>query len=344
MPLDSRIAMSYRMPQIEGPLDQYRNLAQLQQMMQQNQMGRLQMEEAARRQAEQQAFQADMQSLGPNPSQEQLSAVASRHVRNPEKLMDVHQRSLDRKSALEQRLFEQQQALQARKEAAEQALAAKIELAKQAGADRRTLMEMQLQGRREIAGIMAANRQPQAPVSIEDPRNPGKAILVPPAQAYGQRPFQKPSISEQNAERKKQQTVRELDAAIVELERASADGGLIDKSTGSGAGAIRDAVGNFVGYATEGAQAVGALQPIYDMALKMVPRFEGPQSDKDTKSYQEASGQLANPKIPNATKKVAAREIVRLMKARRGQFVAKDAVGTEADVPAGAQPDPLGIR
>lgn len=80
------------------------------------------------------------------------------------------------------------------------------------------------------------------------------------------------------------------------------------------------------------------------MALKMVPRFEGPQSDKDTKSYQEASGQLANPKIPNATKKVAAREIVRLMKARRGQFVAKDAVGTEADVPAGAQPDPLGIR
>ena len=56
MPLDSRIAMSYRMPQIEGPLDQYRNLAQLQQMLQQNQMGRLQMEEAQRKSAEDMAL------------------------------------------------------------------------------------------------------------------------------------------------------------------------------------------------------------------------------------------------------------------------------------------------
>ena len=192
--------------------------------------------------------------------------------------------------------------------------------------------------------IIHMPRQPQAPVAIEDTNNPGKAILVAPGDAYGKRPFKAPSISEQNAQRKKQQTVQDLDQAIVELERASKEGGLIDKSTGSGAGALVDIAGNFVGYATKGSQAVGALQPIYDLALKMVPRFEGPQSDKDTQSYKEASGQLANPNVPNKTKKLAAKELVRLMKARRGQFVSKDAVGTEADTPSEPKADPLGIR
>lgn len=291
-------------------------------------------------------YRTAMAGLPPDASEEDMLRTA-RPWQGADQIGQQITASRDRKAALEQRMFEQQQALQAKKELAEQALAAKMELAKQQGADRMTLMQMQMQGRKEIAAMIAANKQPpqpQAPVSIQDPNDPTKALLVPPGQAYGQRPFQKPSISQQNAEMKKQQTAKDLDRAIVELESASKDGGLIDKSTGSGAGALVDIAGNFVGYATKGAQAVGALQPIYDLALKMVPRFEGPQSDKDTKTYQEASGQLANPAVPNKTKKLAAKELVRLMKARRGQFVAKDAVGTEADTPAAPAADPLGIR
>jgi hypothetical protein len=60
------------------------------------------------------------------------------------------------------------------------------------------------------------------------------------------------------------------------------------------------------------------------LVLKMVPRFEGPQSDKDTTSYKEAAGQLANTALPNAIRKQAGLEILRLMKERKGQFVSAE--------------------
>ena len=53
----------------------------------------------------------------------------------------------------------------------------------------------------------------------------------------------------------------------------------------------------------------------------MVPRFEGPQSDKDTASYKEAAGQLADASLPTEIRKAAGKEVLRLMKARKGQFV-----------------------
>jgi ribonuclease Y len=52
----------------------------------------------------------------------------------------------------------------------------------------------------------------------------------------------------------------------------------------------------------------------------MVPRFEGPQSDKDTQSYKEAAGQLANPNLPTKIRQEAGKEILRLMKERKNQF------------------------
>lgn len=145
----------------------------------------------------------------------------------------------------------------------------------------------------------------------------------------------KPSAGYQKAETAKKKTAGDLDMTITELEKATKDGGLIDQSTGSGAGALVDMGASFFGKSTPGAVAAGRMAPIFDMALKMVPRFEGPQSDKDTQSYKDAAGQLANPATPNETKKAAGREILRLMKQRRGQFIDKSIEGTEADVPSG---------
>jgi hypothetical protein len=116
----------------------------------------------------------------------------------------------------------------------------------------------------------------------------------------------------------------QMDEAISELERVVTSG-LIDKSTGSGIGAGVDIAGRMIGYSTPGAVAGGQLAPVFDLVLKMVPRFEGPQSDKDTQSYKEAAGNLANPNIPSPQKKAAASTLLRLMKLRRGQFVTKDA-------------------
>ena len=144
----------------------------------------------------------------------------------------------------------------------------------------------------------------------------------------------KPSATFEKTATQREQLKRNLDSTISELTDIIKPGGLIDKATGSGAGALYNAGAGFFGGAPEGAQAIGALKPIYDNALKMVPRFEGPQSDKDTKSYHDAAGNLANPYTPRAVKKAAATEMLRLMKLRQGQFVTRD-MAEGGGVPAG---------
>ena len=131
----------------------------------------------------------------------------------------------------------------------------------------------------------------------------------------------KPSATFEKTAALQKQQGRDLGLAITELESATKDGGLIDKSTGSGAGRLVDVAAGFAGQATPGAIAIAKLKPIADMALKMVPRFEGPQSDKDTQTYKEAAGQLADPSLPTEIRKQAGKEVLRLMKARKNQFV-----------------------
>ena len=134
-------------------------------------------------------------------------------------------------------------------------------------------------------------------------------------------PVGKPSATFEKTAALQKQHGRDLDMAITEISNAIKPGGILEKSTASGAGKLRDAAGNFIGYATEGSINAASLKPIADLGLKMVPRFEGPQSDKDTASYKEAAGQLANENLPVATRRAAAETVVRLMKARKGQFV-----------------------
>lgn len=134
----------------------------------------------------------------------------------------------------------------------------------------------------------------------------------------------KPSATFEKNRAQKQQLTQNIDSTINELSEITKKGGLIDQSTGSGAGRLVDVGARFVGQALPGDIAIGKLQPIADMALKMVPRFEGPQSDKDTASYKEAAGQLANASLPREIRKAAGIEVLRLMKARKNQFVTQN--------------------
>lgn len=145
----------------------------------------------------------------------------------------------------------------------------------------------------------------------------------------------KPSATYEKTQALQKQLTQDLALTIRELESAVKPKGLIEQSTGSGAGALVDIGMGFFGSSTAGAQAVAALKPIYDRVLKLVPRFEGPQSNNDTRSYENAAGQLANPAVPNETKLVAAREILRLMKARQTQFISRDMVDLPNE-PAGS--------
>lgn len=144
-------------------------------------------------------------------------------------------------------------------------------------------------------------------------------VITPSAPVKG-----KPSATFEKTTAQRKQLGIDLDRAIMELKDVSKDKGLIDQSTGSGFGRGIDISAGFFGQATPGAIAIGKLAPIADLVLKMVPRFEGPQSDKDTKSYKEAAGQLADATLPTDIRKAAAKQIVRLMEARKGQFVTQE--------------------
>jgi hypothetical protein len=160
---------------------------------------------------------------------------------------------------------------------------------------------------------------------------------VTPASLGGAPVKGKPSAFAEKTTAQRKQLSIDLDRAITELTAATKDKGLIDQSTGSGLGRGVDIGAGFFGQAMPGAIAAGKLAPIADMVLKMVPRFEGPQSDKDTRSYKEAAGQLADSSLPNAIRKQAGLEIVRLMKARKNEFVTAD-MAAEGTAPATAAP------
>jgi len=134
----------------------------------------------------------------------------------------------------------------------------------------------------------------------------------------------KPSAFAEKAAAQKAQMGKDLGFAITQLGDITKDGGLIDQSTGSGAGRLADVGAGFFGQATPGAIAIGKIAPIADLVLKMVPRFEGPQSDKDTASYKQAAGQLADPTLPTKIRKEAGKTVLRLMQERKNQFATSD--------------------
>lgn len=55
-----------------------------------------------------------------------------------------------------------------------------------------------------------------------------------------------------------------------------------------------------------------------------MPRFEGPQSDKDTQFYKEAAGDLANPSKPVETRMAALETLRALNEKYAGQAVPAD--------------------
>ena len=148
--------------------------------------------------------------------------------------------------------------------------------------------------------------------------------VVTPSTMAGAPVKGKPSAFAEKTAAQKVQMGKDLNFAITQLSDITKDGGLIDQSTGSGIGRGVDIGAGLFGQATKGAIAIGKIAPVADLVLKMVPRFEGPQSNKDTQSYKEAAGQLADPTLPTAIRKEAGKTVLRLMQERKNQFVTSD--------------------
>jgi hypothetical protein len=145
------------------------------------------------------------------------------------------------------------------------------------------------------------------------------------------------------AEQAEKNLARDIERTTKELTDITKDGGLIDQSTGSYAGKAIDIGARVIGQAMPGDIAAGKLAPIADMVLKMVPRFEGPQSDKDTRSYKEAAGQLADTTLPREIRKEAGKTILRLMKERKDQFGSAETENVSPSQRQAAPPPPSGF-
>jgi hypothetical protein len=77
---------------------------------------------------------------------------------------------------------------------------------------------------------------------------------------------------------------------------------------------IYTGVNEFFGESTPASKA-DAVMTIYGTKLtQQVPRFEGPQSDKDTALYQAAAGDLANPNRPIGTRLAAIQTMIEINK------------------------------
>ena len=88
----------------------------------------------------------------------------------------------------------------------------------------------------------------------------------------------------------------------------------IKKSTGSGIGAGVDVVAGLFGKGTQGAQAIAKLEILSGPILAQIPRFEGPQSDRDVAEYKRQAGDFANASKPIETRLAALDAMITILK------------------------------
>ena len=104
------------------------------------------------------ALRDELAALGPSPTQEAVLAVVTKYG-SPDKVLSALQASADRASTREGQAALQKERLDAQKQMAQERIDAQIEAAKQAGATRKEIVQMQIDGRREMAQIAAALKQ-----------------------------------------------------------------------------------------------------------------------------------------------------------------------------------------
>jgi hypothetical protein len=263
----------------------------------------------------------ELSKLPPDATQEQILAVVTKYG-SPDRVLASLSASADKAAQRETTLTLGRERIQA-----------KLESDLRDAKNDKEREQARIEARKELAQLAASFKTAPAPslTTIVNPENPNETITVD-ARVYkgggkgaeGVIGMGKPSATQEKASLLKAQMAKDIDFAITELTSVTKDGGLIDQSTGSGAGRLADVGAGFFGKATEGAIAIGKLKPIQDLVLKMIPRFEGPQSDKDTQSYKEAAGQLADPTLPTKIRKEAGRTVLRLMQSRKNQFVSPE--------------------
>lgn len=111
-----------------------------------------------------------------------------------------------------------------------------------------------------------------------------------PAQIAGGETVQSGPVAE--AAVKNQKNMQKL-GPLIDQARA-----ILPNATASGIGAMRDDANRFFGRTTPSAQSAAKLGAIGGNMLMMMPRMEGPQSDRDVENYKLMVGKIGDPSIP----------------------------------------------
>lgn len=159
-------------------------------------------------------------------------------------------------------------------------------------------------------------------VTIEDPNDPTKTIVV---DARTMRKIGNgPKLSQVGTVNLKRQIQHAGTAAAIAQARqllTGAGGG--ELPTESGFGNVVDTAASWVGVTPAGAKTADQLRVIGSALVRNVPRFEGPQSDKDLAHYKEAAGRIGDASIPIARRLAALDEVERIL----GEFEAGKKMG-----------------
>lgn len=108
---------------------------------------------------------------------------------------------------------------------------------------------------------------------------------------------------------------------------------ILPNATASGLGAKRDEANRFFGRTTPEAQNAAKLSAIGGNMLMMMPRMEGPQSDKDVENYKLMVGKIGDPTIPAAERSAAMDALEEIVARNTGQ-------AGQSVQPQSAQPAP----
>lgn len=228
-------------------------------------------------------------------------------------------RAADRAARLETEILR----LEDRAAARETASADRKAAEERAAALRRELATMQDETKRMIAGQRFSVSVPP-PVTIgrvQDPANPERMLEVD-ARTYKGGSIGSPGVigisgresDAQKREGKRQFNMQGIGATIQQADDLlngvvrSADGTITSpgkKPTGSGVGAVVDAVGGFFGRNPDGAVEAQKLKAVGAALTSKMPRMEGPQSDKDVALYKESAAEVGNPTVPIARRLAA---------------------------------------
>lgn len=191
----------------------------------------------------------------------------------------------------------------------------------------RELQEMRnkhAQQMKQLGLAVTSAVQKSSPVSvttIQDPNDPNKTIVVD-ARRY--KPGSQegvigagPKLTETGKVDFKQRvqmqgfedTLQQAEDLLRGVKRVDGQPVQGSKPTSSLIGKGVDWLGSVVGYAPEGKDEAEALKVVAGQLISKVPRFEGPQSDKDTQLYREMAGKAGDESQPLSSRLAAVRKM-----------------------------------